>query len=71
MSKTCPRCGEPGMNEDPALNALSRRDNKTYICSPCGNAEAIYDLHLALVRENESRWLSAWQPRKEKRDECL
>ena len=25
------------------MNALSRRDNETYICSPCGSAEAMND----------------------------
>lgn len=45
----CPRCGalytkylknlawEEG---DPPFAALSRRDNKTYICSACGEIEA-------------------------------
>jgi hypothetical protein len=27
----------------PPYPALSRRDNKTYICSPCGNREAFED----------------------------
>jgi hypothetical protein len=31
---------EKGM---PSKPALSRRDNKTYICSPCGNSEAFED----------------------------
>lgn len=39
----CPRCSAPLNMERPALNALSRVDNSTYICSPCGNLEAIYD----------------------------
>lgn len=30
----CPRCGEMK-----PLNTLSRKDNKTYICSDCGVAE--------------------------------
>lgn len=37
--KLCPRCHQP-IGEDPAL---SRRDNKTYICSQCGTAEALED----------------------------
>jgi len=31
----------------PAYPALSRRDNKTYICSPCGNREAFEDFERA------------------------
>ena len=37
---TCPRCGK---NYD-GYPALSRTDNKTAICSPCGGTEAIEDL---------------------------
>jgi transcription elongation factor Elf1 len=41
-SKTmCPRCGA---NEVGSYPALSRRDNKTDICSNCGQEEALYDL---------------------------
>jgi hypothetical protein len=47
----CPRCEsnhytpygfdyQPG---DPMPPALSRVDNETYICSPCGTAEAMRD----------------------------
>ena len=39
----CPRCGRPLMYKDQALNALSRRDNKTYICTSCGSSEAVKD----------------------------
>lgn len=48
----CPKCKEllpdnPGlwrkMNPVEVRNALSRRDNKTYICNICGNAEAMAD----------------------------
>lgn len=39
---TCPRCGENTLRTDrPVMNALSRSDNKTYVCSPCGTAEAM------------------------------
>ena len=31
------------MHPAPMMNALSRRDNKTYICSPCGSHEAVLD----------------------------
>ncbi|HIK67972.1 MAG TPA: hypothetical protein EYF95_08395 [Flavobacteriales bacterium] len=42
---TCPRCKKERLwvGERVALNALSRSDNKTYICSPCGQDEAITD----------------------------
>ena len=35
----CPSCNKE-YNEPPAI---SRRDNKTYICSNCGNREASFD----------------------------
>jgi hypothetical protein len=48
----CPKCQEL-LPENPGLwkrlhprlvmNSLSRRDNKTYICNDCGNAEAMAD----------------------------
>lgn len=52
-TKYCPRCytGQftpyedniiPG--ESPPFPALSRRDNKTYICSNCGQLEAFEDM---------------------------
>ena len=44
--KKCPRCGEDTMDENTVMNALSRRDNKTYICSPCGTKEAFVDMGL-------------------------
>lgn len=43
VSTTCPRCGADLANE-PGGGALSRVDNATYICSPCGTAEALYNL---------------------------
>ena len=38
----CPRCGKK-MRANEVENALSRRDNETYICSPCGTDEALVD----------------------------
>jgi predicted RNA-binding Zn-ribbon protein involved in translation (DUF1610 family) len=39
---TCPRCGQETLRTDrPVMNALSRTDNKTYVCSPCGTDEAM------------------------------
>lgn len=37
----CPRCGTGRMNEVEARNALSRKDNETYVCSSCGVDEAM------------------------------
>ena len=37
--KNCPRCGED-YNKFPAM---SRTDNKTEVCPPCGTAEAMED----------------------------
>lgn len=41
----CPRCGRETLHgfSDSALNALSRKDNKTKICSSCGTDEAMRD----------------------------
>lgn len=42
----CPRCGGAvPNNERPGayLGALSRTDNRTIICSPCGTEEALLD----------------------------
>ena len=41
----CPRCRNPfTMHVEQTMNALSRRDGKTYICPSCGTAEAMADL---------------------------
>lgn len=45
--KTCPRCGDQ-YEEFPAL---SRRDNKTDICSDCGTEEALIDAGLTDMLE--------------------
>jgi hypothetical protein len=39
----CPRCHRSLLKADLAQNALSRLDNDTYVCSPCGTDEAILD----------------------------
>lgn len=39
--KTCPRCNINILKEPIHKNALSRKDNETYICDSCGMAEAI------------------------------
>ncbi len=40
----CPRCTINWLDPDNGINALCRRDNKTYICSDCGKEEALIDL---------------------------
>jgi hypothetical protein len=42
-TKICPRCKENELNPRLPANALSRRDNKTYICDECGVDEAMID----------------------------
>ena len=42
--KRCPRCTLLKMHDEQALNSLSRRDGKTYICNDCGEDEALIDL---------------------------
>ena len=39
----CPRCNDQVLADPILHNALSRRDNKTYICSACGEREALCD----------------------------
>ena len=38
----CPRCNR-SLDPRPAMNAVSRYDNATYICSQCGTKEAMAD----------------------------
>lgn len=39
----CPRCKRNVLQREQAFNALSRKDNQTYVCSPCGEDEAVLD----------------------------
>ena len=41
--KICPRCNKNELHPTLAMNALSRRDNETYICPSCGTEEAFED----------------------------
>lgn len=43
----CPKCGAKFID---VCGALSRRDNKTKICSPCGTQEAIEDMAKGRVK---------------------
>lgn len=47
----CPKCGGP-LGKRPAL---SRRDNKTDICSECGYREAIEDLEKTFAIKGRSK----------------
>ncbi|MBA7586776.1 hypothetical protein ES708_28781 [subsurface metagenome] len=55
--KKCPRCGMPKMQNEDALNSLSRRDSKTYICNDCGMEEAMIDLGERDVDERERKFV--------------
>lgn len=54
----CPRCGMQRMNAVKVMNALSRRDNKTYICSECGTREALFDFTISQSIKQERSWLT-------------
>lgn len=41
IERHCPRCGETYIG----FPALSRVDNKTYVCSPCGTEEGLDDFY--------------------------
>lgn len=57
VPKVCPTCGDwiPN-NQSPGAypGAISRRDNKTEICSECGQREALEDY---LAARKDGRWL--------------
>lgn len=54
---TCPRCGEQKLRVDrPAMNALSRTDNKTYVCSDCGTSEGLEDFVRGMSRQSKDEW---------------
>jgi hypothetical protein len=56
--KKCPRCDHYIPNDDnPGAypGALSRTDNKTEICSPCGQAESIEDYLTSVMPQ--SQWV--------------
>lgn len=51
--KECPRCHEDTLPTDEGRGALSRRDNKTMICSDCGMEEAFIDAGMKAVDSKE------------------
>ena len=63
--KLCPRCLQNYFTPygwtyvegvSPPLPALSRRDNKTYICSDCGMQEALEDAKLIKPWDGHFYW---------------
>ena len=40
----CPKCKLNHLKLDKVMNALSRKDNKTYICNDCGDKEAFEEM---------------------------
>lgn len=59
----CPRCGE--MVEPPHFPALSRTNNRSYICAPCGYDEGL-KAHFGTL-ERRSAWPveRTWHPDEE------
>lgn len=54
----CPRCGNNTLRTDrPSLNALSRADNQTRICNPCGTEEALG----GLLRDENDMTKADWK----------
>lgn len=49
--KKCPKCGGP-LGDRPAL---SRRDNKTDICSECGYKEAMEDAEKIIAMHRKEK----------------
>lgn len=64
MAKDCPRCKKNPLHPEKVMNALSRRNNKTYICSACGIDEAVFDLRRSQMNvtatqiKEEIAWLN-------------
>lgn len=53
----CPKCGQNTLYRQPyeAWNAVSRLDNRTYICPECGTLEALETI-MAGSPAPKSRW---------------
>jgi hypothetical protein len=52
LIKQCPICLTNELDLDEDMNAISRKDDSTVICSDCGQAEAMDDLFGTLKEEN-------------------
>ena len=51
----CPRCKKNRLNPRMVMNALSRRDNETFICSLCGTEEAMEDFRKGFSGRHSDR----------------
>ena len=60
--KECPRCKKKQLADKEVMNALSRRDNKTYICSPCGTAETLIDAGFKKADDIETAFVAQVNP---------
>lgn len=59
----CPRCmGFIPNNDAPGeyIGALSRADNETEVCSPCGHEEALIDFANGEYRNGTAHDMSRW-----------
>ena len=54
FENVCPRCQSRFLHSDRSMDALSRRDNSTYVCSPCGEDEAVLDLMCRIAPHGRS-----------------
>jgi len=52
--KQCPGCGQFKLYPVEKMNALSRKDNKTYVCADCGTLEG-FDSLKAIIEEIEDK----------------
>ena len=52
----CPRCLLADLAEVQAQNALRRFDSDLYICSPCGEDEAVRDFFDGFRRMEPCEW---------------
>lgn len=53
----CPRCGQNTLRVDrPFMNALSRTDDRTYVCSPCGTSEGLEAMAAGKRLHSQGAW---------------
>lgn len=52
--KQCPGCNKFKLNPIETRNALSRKDNKTYVCPDCGTLEG-FDSLKAIIEDIEDK----------------
>lgn len=56
----CPRCKRNKLHSDEIMNSLSRRDNKTHICSGCGTDESMFDYYRKDAPKEEIEQEKSW-----------